>query len=233
MLTSEFLHLVNKYGADLKSEDAELYHRDACKCAWGVKDTPEAYTELEARLDDYVHYAFPNMDIGKREKLRYVLTQCIAFEIGIIPYPDEKDVSYPGVGIIAESTIAEGTSRPVYKPFRSPNNITFEYSDIYSYVSDDGTELDFKYTIKPTVYLDGDDSEYDGFDDADIQIDISEDKQQYIPEIKEKLVDIIDNDPELQSNICVAANEHIGEMADNYDNAYDQAVDAWLERERD
>ena len=111
MTNSEFRHLVNKYGANISEEDEALYCRDAYKCGWDLpSDKYQAYIELNARVEDYCHSCFPNMEIGKREKLIYSLTQCLAFEYELIERPDEKDVSYPGVGIIAESVLDEARS---------------------------------------------------------------------------------------------------------------------------
>lgn len=222
MLDSEFLHLVNKYGAELPREAASECLRDACHCCWDLDDCPDKMAELSARIEDWSMRTFPDLGIDSRTKLEYVLTQCLAFEIGLIDRPDEHDVSYPGVGIIAEAT-----TMPKYRPFKAPKHLTFEYTDVYSYTNPDGVELDFEYTIKPTVYFTDDDTEYDGFDDKSIYIDIAEDKQQYIPEIKEKLIDMINESPEIQDDICIAANEYVGEMNERYDDAYEQAMEAW------
>lgn len=122
MLSSEFLHMVNKYGATLKDdEEAKIYLRDAYATCRQLEGSENEYEELYARIDDYTHSCFPQMDVNNREKLTYTLTQCLAFEMGIIDFPDEHDVSYPGVGIIAEA-IENNTYAKIYQQSKNSRN---------------------------------------------------------------------------------------------------------------
>lgn len=132
-------------------------------------------------------------------------------------------------------SLNERKSPPKYIPFKAPDDLWVTYEGDITFTDSKGKELEAAYSIPAHVYWEHDEIYNDGwweFDDYDyskLEIKPRAGCEDYLLDIIEKIKDTLENDESITEAVEALAAETCGEMADNWEGAYEAAVDQYYD----